>query len=183
MRCAVALLSVVAARRVRGDVSVDIEAGAPAHIVDSRYVNYNIDTGSLFNGMDFGDAKFRALVTNLGPAIIRIGGTAVDASYYFPDTPYLVGQINDCTACGYGASAIGREMLGAVFDFIAATNNSLLWDVNGEMARVGTGPWLPARNFTPMAQYLDATYGGRVDYAYSVGVRRRRAPRARASAG
>lgn len=137
--------------------------------------------------------QFRTLVSHLAPSIIRIGGTAVDASYvrvdtirarcmalatnalhtstaqYFPDTPYLVGQVNDCTSCGYGASAIGKEMLTTIFDFIAATDMSLLWDLNGEMARVGTGPWLPDFNFTAMAQYLDSVYGGKIDYAYSVG--------------
>ena len=60
-------------------------------------------------------------------------------------------------------------MLTTVFDFIAATDMSLLWDLNGEMARVGTGPWLPDFNFTAMATFLDATYGGKIDYAYSVG--------------
>jgi hypothetical protein len=113
--------------------------------------------------------QFRTLVSHLAPAVIRIGGTAVDASYYFPDTPYLVGEVNDCASCGYGASAIGEDMLSTIFDFIAATDMSLLWDLNGEMARVGTGPWLPDFNFTAQAVFLDSKYGGRVDYAYSVG--------------
>jgi len=118
--------------------------------------------------MDFADAKFRTLVAQLAPAIIRIGGTAVDYSYYFPDAPYLVGGINDCPACGSGASRIGDAMLTQVFDFIAATDMSLLWDVNGR-TRVGTGPWDPSLNFTAMAKHLNAQYGGKVDYAYSVG--------------
>ncbi len=157
------------AHRASADVSFDFDAATAANTVDSLYVCYNIDTGSLFNGMDFADTKFRTLVSQLAPSIIRIGGTAVDASYYFPDTPYLVGQINDCASCGYGASAIGNDMLSTVFDFIAATDMSLLWDLNGEMARVGTGPWLPSFNFTPMATFLDAKYGGKIEYAYSVG--------------
>lgn len=119
--------------------------------------------------MDFTDAKLRTLVAQLGPSIIRIGGTAVDASFYFPSAPYLVGQPNACASCGSGASDIGEAMLTQVFDFIGATGMSLLWDVNGEMARVGTGPWLPAFNFTPMADFLQSRYGGKIDYAYSVG--------------
>ena len=36
------------------------------HETDSfSYVNYNIDTGSLYNGMDFRDPKFRALTTQV----------------------------------------------------------------------------------------------------------------------
>ena len=46
----------------------------------AEYLCFNIDTGSLFNGMNFSDVKFRTLVSHLAPAIIRIGGTAVDAS-------------------------------------------------------------------------------------------------------
>jgi hypothetical protein len=41
---------------------------------------YNIDTGSLYNGMDFSDPKLRTLVSQLAPSIIRVGGTAVDYS-------------------------------------------------------------------------------------------------------
>jgi len=48
-------------------------------------------------------------------------------------------------------------MIHAVFDFIAATDMSLLWDVNGRSARATPlGPWLPAANFTPMAAYIDS---------------------------
>ena len=163
------LLSLLFIQASSAAVSFSVDVQKAFHTVDEKYVCYNIDTGSLFNGMNFSDVKFRTLVSQLAPSIIRIGGTAVDASYYFPDTPYLVGEINDCASCGNGASAIGKEMLTTVFDFIAATDMSLLWDLNGEMARVGTGPWLPNFNFTPMADFLESMYSGKVDYAYSVG--------------
>lgn len=160
-----ALLGQSHALSARGSVSI---APPRAHQVDSFYVNYNIDTGSLFNGMNFSDTKFRTLVTQLGPAYIRIGGTAVDSSFYFPDAEYLVGQINDCPECGSGSSKIGEAMLTAIFDFIAATDKRLLWDVNGR-TREGQGPWLPAINFTSMASFLNSKYGGKVSYSYSVG--------------
>ena len=160
------LLSVVG---VLGDATISVDTRVAKHEVDTRYVCYNIDTGSLFNGMNFSDTKFRTLVSQLGPSIIRIGGTAVDASFYFPETPYNIGGINDCATCESGASAIGNEMLTAVFDFIGATDMSLLWDLNGRSARKGTGPWLPAFNFTAMASFLDSKYAGKIDYAYSVG--------------
>jgi hypothetical protein len=138
-----ALASVYAAL-ARGDVALSVDVSAPTNTVDERYVCYNVDTGSLYNGADFADKKLRTLTAQLGPSIIRIGGTAVDSSYYFPETPYLVGQVNDCPACGSGASAIGNEMLDTIWAFARATGMDLLWDVNGEMTRVGTGPWLPA---------------------------------------
>jgi hypothetical protein len=149
-------------------LSLAFEGAKPKKTVDEIYVAYNIDTGSLYNGMNFSDAKLRKLTSQLGPSIVRIGGTAVDASYYFPSTPYLVGQVNDCAVCESGASAIGEEMLSAIFDFISATDMSLLWDLNGEDARDGVGPWLPDFNWTAQAKFLNQRYPG-VKYAYSVG--------------
>jgi hypothetical protein len=52
---------------------LDFNASEVIHEVDASYINYNIDTGSLYNGMDFQDKKFRALTAQLGPAYIRIG--------------------------------------------------------------------------------------------------------------
>jgi hypothetical protein len=60
-------------------------------------------------------------------------------------------------------------MLEAVFDFIVATHMSLLWDVNGASFRDGTGPWSAAGNATAMLAFLQSRYGGKIDYAYSVG--------------
>jgi hypothetical protein len=97
------------------------------------------------------------------------GGTAVDASFYFPDTPYLVGQQNACPTCGSGASAIGTAMLAEVFDFIIATNMTLLWDLNGERTRNSNNQWDPSVNATPMFAWLQQEYGGKINFAYSVG--------------
>jgi hypothetical protein len=57
------------------------------------------------------------------------------------DAPYLIGQQNLCPTCGSGASAIGNDMLDAVFEFIGATGMTLLWDLNGLKARNGSGTW------------------------------------------
>lgn len=109
------------------------------------------------------------LLLQLGPAYIRIGGTAVDESFYFPNAPYLVGQQNPCATCGSGASAIGTAMLTEVFDFILATNMTLLWDLNGEYTRNAQNQWDPAVNATPMFTWIQQAYGGRIEFAYSVG--------------
>lgn len=125
---------------------------------------------SLYNGLNFSDAKLLVLTKQLAPAIIRVGGTAVDSSFYFPDAPYNVGAPNQCGGnCPNGSSDIGDDMLTAVFDFIGATGMSLLWDVNGAAFRDGTGPWSAAGNASAMLAFIDSRYGGKVDYAYSVG--------------
>ena len=142
--------------------------------VDARYVNFNIDTGSLYNGMDFADAKFRQLTANLAQpysSIVRVGGTAVDSSFYFPDAPYLIGQPNLCPTCGSGAAAVGNTIMDALFDYALATNMSLLVDVNGKDFRAGkdgTGAWDITANTSALLTYLNGKYGGRVDFAYSL---------------
>lgn len=153
-------------------LSLSYDDARPLHSVSSRYVCFNIDTGSLYNGMNFSDTVLRTLVKQLtlgAGSIIRIGGTAVDSSFYFPDAPYIVGGINQGPTAPNGSSSIGNAMLTAVFDFIIATNMSLLWDVNGETFRRGNGPWSAAGNATAMLAFLEATYGGSIDFAYSVG--------------
>lgn len=150
-------------------------SSTPLHRVSTSYVCFNIDTGSLYNGMNFSDATFRTLVKQLtfggsGESIIRIGGTAVDSSFYFPDAPYNIGAPNQCGGnCPNGSSDIGNEMLSAVFDFIIATDMNLLWDVNGASFRNANGPWFPEGNASSMLAFIDSKYGGKINFAYSVG--------------
>ena len=103
---------------------------------------------------------------------MRVGGTAVDFSLYFPDAPYLIGTPNVCQTCGRGAAAVGNTIMDALFDYAAATGMSLLVDVNGKDFRAGkdgTGPWDVTASTSALLSYLDSKYGGKVDYAYSVG--------------
>lgn len=160
------LFLALAALSAEAQLQLSIDTSQAKNIVDSSYINYNIDTGSLYNGMNFSDTKFRTLVTALGPAWIRIGGTAVDASHYFPDAPYTVGVPNPCAACGSGASAISNAMLTQIVDFMQATGMSLLWDFNGETERDSPlGPWNPALNATPLLDWLESKYAGTIDFA------------------
>lgn len=140
---------------------ISFNASTPLNVVDRLYLNYNIDTGSLFNGIDFFDPKFRALSKSLGPAILRVGGTAVDYSFYQPDVPYIVGQVNGAswqavlrvevreapdTATAVAAppphvrrgagnaagnTVGGAAMLDALAGYAEATGFTLLYDFNG----------------------------------------------------
>ena len=167
-----ALAAALAAVVTNAQLTLDFDGSRPLHTVSSRYVAFNIDTGSLYNGMNFSDTVLRTLVKQLtlgAGSIIRIGGTAVDSSFYEPEAPYIIGGINQGPTAPNGSSSIGNAMLTAVFDFIIATNMSLLWDVNGETFRKGNGPWSAAGNATAMLAFLESQYGGSIDFAYSVG--------------
>ena len=155
---------------VAAQLTIALNGSAPLNTVDETYVAYNIDTGSLYNGMNFSDTKFRTLVGQLAPSMIRIGGTAVDSSFYFPDEVYHIGQPNQCRPpCPNGSSDIGNAMIDAVWEFARATDMKLLWDLNGESFRSGSGPWDPSGNATAMLGYINSVYGGRINYSYSVG--------------
>ena len=78
----------VASASAQSSLTLDFDGSRPLHTVSSRYVAFNIDTGSLYNGFNFSDTVLRTLVKQLtlgaGSSIIRIGGTAVDSSFYEP---------------------------------------------------------------------------------------------------
>ena len=66
---AVAAVSCVNAGVV--DVALSFNQVSPLHVVDPLYLCFNIDTGSLFNGMDFSDKLLRAYTKQLAPAMLR----------------------------------------------------------------------------------------------------------------
>ena len=46
-------------------LAFDFDPSVALHRVSDVYVAFNIDTGSLYNGMNFSDVKFRKLVSQL----------------------------------------------------------------------------------------------------------------------
>ena len=60
-------------------------------------------------------------------------------------------------------------MLDALFDFAIGTDMTLLWDMNGASFRNAAGTWDASGNATAMLSYLDSKYGGKINFAYSVG--------------
>jgi hypothetical protein len=169
-------------------LSVSFNASVPKYIVDDRFINFNIDTGSIFNGLNFSDTKLRSLASQLAPAYLRVGGTAVDYSYFYPDVPYIVGQINGNSE---GDTSFGTQLLDALFDFALATGLELLYDFNvgpfsssaascsfyiklsfllqGLSARSPpTGPWDPYANATAILDYVQSKYAGH-NFSWAMG--------------
>lgn len=46
-----AVLLAAAAAQAAAQVTLSVDTSAPLNVVDDIYVSYNIDTGSLFNGL------------------------------------------------------------------------------------------------------------------------------------
>ena len=54
---------------------------ARQHVVQERFLGFTLDTGSIYNGIDFTSPKLAALLSQLGPTVLRIGGTAADYTW------------------------------------------------------------------------------------------------------
>lgn len=123
------------------NITVSFDAGKPKHVLaDKRFLCYNIDTGSIYNGFDFTNKKLQHMVTQLGPTVVRIGGTAADYSWYLPDDP----RRGD----GDAHTIINDATWDSILQFIANTNTVLLWDFNALSFRDANNNWDPTWNAT-----------------------------------
>jgi len=70
------LLSTLTVSTVYSQTAVSFDSSTPLHTTNSKYVCFNIDTGSIYNGFDFREPVLINLVKQLSPTVVRIGGTA-----------------------------------------------------------------------------------------------------------
>ena len=73
-------------------------------------------------------------MAQLGPAVLRVGGTAADYSWYLPDDPR--------TGDGDAHTVISNRVFDAVVSFAQRANVQLMWDFNG-LQRDANGDWDP----------------------------------------
>ena len=109
--------------------SLDIDLDAPLFRTLPTYLSVNVDTGSLFNELDFSSPMLRALTRNLvraAPTQLRVGGGAADSAAY-------TGEGGARGNCSLGAgvnvcidAAYWRELAA----FVGATGVELVWDLN-----------------------------------------------------
>ena len=151
MKASVILALIASAAAV--SVTLTFDQSKPIHKVADQYVSYNIDTGSIFNYLDFTNAKFINMVANLAPAVVRIGGTAADYSWYLPSS----------TARGHGTAntIISDATWDSIIAFTKKSGVQLMWDFNGLMRTgSGAGAWNPAVNATAFLAYTNSKYAG-----------------------
>lgn len=126
-------------------VTIVVNGTTPvAHVVSAAYLGVNIDTASLYHDVDLTNTKLAALVRQLGPTALRIGGTAADAAFYVPDAT----SAQD----GPARIVISDVTWANVLAFgIAAGVTELLWDLNALAWRDNaTHAWDPAPNATAL---------------------------------
>lgn len=132
------------------------------------FLSVNIDTGSLFHGIDLNDPVLvnymYSLSMNTG-SLLRVGGTAADYSIYSPDSTDPTG--GDPTG---SVTVISNAMLDSLFSFSAQTHANVLFDLNARQFRTAEGAWDPSANATALLQYLSSRYsGGAIDWSFELG--------------
>ena len=152
-------------------VTVAVNDVAPLQTLDELYQGFNIDSGSLYNGIALGDDVLVQLTRNLAPAQLRIGGSASDSVWYCPDAPdgATRGPTPDPLAPNYGtlsapgytgyvpeATVVNNNLWRSITGFAAASGTSLLWDLNAVDFRTQAGAWDPALNASALFAFTAA---------------------------
>jgi hypothetical protein len=91
-------------------------------------------------------------VAQLGPTIVRIGGTAADYAFYLPDATVP----GDGNAHTYYSNAIIDNVL-SFFDQVGG-DVQLMWDHDALQFRTADGAWDPTGNATQFLQYIQTNH-------------------------
>jgi hypothetical protein len=152
-------------------VAVADGAGAAVQELDDLYLGYNIDSGSLYQGIQLDNALLGALSRNLAPAQLRVGGSASDSVWYCPDAPDgdtqgpspdpLAPNAAAMAAPGYTgyvpqATIMNSALWRSVTAYTAAAGLNLLWDVNAVDFRTAAGAWDPSANASALLAFTSA---------------------------
>ena len=140
-------------------LTVDLSAPALRTVFDT-YLSVNIDTGSLYNNLDFTSPPLRELTRALArgaPLQLRIGGGAAD------DTVYT-GAGGARGNCSGGAGlppgvniCVDDSLWAELSDFAGATGARLVWDLNLAVNRTSaTQPW-DSRNAAALIAHAATT--------------------------
>jgi len=177
------LLSTVAAQSGSSDdavsppeqlpfVDILVSDAVALQTLDELYLGFNLDSGSLYRGVDLSNAVLQQLTRNLAPAQLRVGGSAADSCWYEPSGVAGAGPSPDplspnyvtikeasWTYSGYipNVTVLSSASWAQVCGFAQSVGMELLWDLNAVDFRTSAGAWDPAANATALlAQTAEA---------------------------
>lgn len=171
----VAAVAAACAGLASAQLNIAVNENATLYRLTSPFLNFNVDTGSVYNGFNWRDPVLINLVyaLNNGDVIIRIGGTAADYAFYIPDSPTSKGT--NPVRNGQSETIYNNQLFDDLFYFTSQTHASILFDFNGLAFRNSTfpdgsqGPWDPNGNATAILSYLNGKYGGAItNWAWSL---------------
>jgi heparanase 1 len=150
-------------------VTLSVNDATAIQTVDELYLGFNLDSGSLYRGIDLGDPVLQRLTANLAPAQLRVGGSASDSLWYVPDGASGAGPSPDPLAPGYAAlsvpgysgyipnvTLVNNALWTSICGFAEATGTQLLWDLNAVDFRTAQGAWDAAANATALLAFTQA---------------------------
>lgn len=159
-------------------LSIAIDTLRPVAMTSPDYIGVNIDSGaqltgwpchphpppsptlhlpaSLYNRMDFTDANLAAVLQNLSPLILRIGGGTADSLVFSPGPP--TGN----------TSVIDGPYWDSIVAFVRRTGVQLVFDLSCLQLRTPTGAWDPS-NTQLFFQYLQTHNQTDAIYALELG--------------
>ena len=117
------------------DVDVSVEDAIVAE-VDERFLSFTVDASQMLEPapLDFASAPLRRLARELAPAILRIGGTDSDRTFYARDATAAI-------PLGYTKAMLGRTWTAAC-EFASALDLQIAFTLNaGRGPRDTVGAW------------------------------------------
>jgi hypothetical protein len=145
------LLLNTSAQQVNITATVDTSS-APSHSLSSTFLSVNIDTGSLFNLLDFTDPVLTQLLSQLSPVILRVGGGAADATLFTGDS----GASGDggSTPLNSHTVLVNSSYFDQLLAFAGKAGAKVMYDLNGLLRDKATGAWDPTINATALFTHI-----------------------------
>jgi hypothetical protein len=160
--------ALAASASAQSNVTITVDTLGGGRRLGDPFLNFNVDTGSIYNGFQWLDPVLINLVYALNPlnsaggVVVRVGGTAADYSLYVPDSTNPDG--------GNGVTVISEAILEQMWSFGGQAHAQILFDFNGLFRNQSNcGPWDPTVNATAILDYLNSTHPGATKWAWSLG--------------
>ena len=151
-------------------VSITVDLSKSLFTASESYLSVNVDTGSLYNSLDFTSVTLRNLTRALvrgAPLQLRIGGGAADDTYFTG----VGGLRGNCTgSAGIPPDAnvcVDASLWAELMQFAADTGVRLVWDLNLALGRKSPAdPW-NSSNSAALIAHSAAT--GQTPYVWQLG--------------
>lgn len=136
----------------------------------NQFLSFNIDTGSLYNELDFSNPILVNLLQQLSPGssgtntFLRVGGGAADSTLYTGPN----GASGAGSAPWNNTVLVNQTYFDELVNFASSGYASLVWDLNGRL-RDGNNAWDPTVNATALFEHVAASGLGSKIAAWQLG--------------
>lgn len=112
--------------RSQESVNVNILTDKIVHTTEDYFVSYALDIANFYDGgLNLSSPQFQYMGQQLAPAVLRIGGSEADYTYYFTDT-----ETGECGDVPSGYSCFTKADLEMLMDYVSATKAKLVFGLS-----------------------------------------------------